>query len=37
MADDRIEAINALLVETSVAHGKHEEALGGVYDQEWPR
>jgi hypothetical protein len=38
MADDRIEAINALLVETRVAHGQHEEAdLGGVYDQEWAR
>lgn len=38
MADDRIETVTALLVETSVAHGKHEEAdLGGVYDQAWAR
>ena len=38
MAADRIEAINALLVETQQAHGAYEAAeLNGVYDQDWPR
>ena len=38
MASDRIEAINALLVETQQAHGVYEAAeLNGVYDQDWPR
>jgi hypothetical protein len=38
MADDQIEAINALLVETMEAHGTFEATeLNGVYDQEWPR
>ena len=37
MAADRIEAINALLVETQQAHGAYEAAeLNGVYDQDWP-
>ena len=38
MAADRIEAVNALLVETMEAHGTFEETeLNGLYDQEWPR
>ena len=38
MASDRIEAVNALLVETMEAHGAYEESeLNGVYDQDWPR
>ena len=38
MAADRIEALNALLVETQQAHGAYEAAeLNGVYDQDWPR
>jgi hypothetical protein len=38
MTADRIEAVNALLVETMAAHGRFEETeLNGVYDQEWPR
>ena len=38
MGADRIEAINALLVETQQAHGAYEAAeLNGVYDQDWPR
>lgn len=37
-ADDRIEAINALLVEAEQAHGVYESTeLNGVYDQGWPR
>lgn len=38
MASDRIEAINALLVEAEQAHGVYERTeLNGAYDQEWPR
>ncbi len=38
MAADRIEAIQALLVEAEQAHGVYEGTeLNGVYDQEWPR
>ena len=38
MAADRIEAVNALLVQTMEAHGTFEETeLNGVYDEEWPR
>jgi hypothetical protein len=38
MADDRIEAINTLLVQAAEAHGRFEETeLNGVYDQGWPR
>ena len=38
MAADRIEALNALIVETQQAHGAYEAAeLNGVYDQDWPR
>lgn len=38
MAVDRIESINALLVQTEEAHGRHEATeLGGVYDKEWAR
>jgi len=38
MAADRIDAINALLVETSEAHGTFEETeLNGVYDKKWAR
>jgi hypothetical protein len=37
MADDRIDAISALLVEAEGAHGVYESTqLGGVYDQAWP-
>ncbi len=36
-ADDRIEALNALLTATGEAHGEYEETeLKGVYDQQWP-
>jgi hypothetical protein len=38
MADDRIDAIDALLAETGAAHGVYETTeLSGVYDKEWPR
>ena len=38
MERDRIEALNALLVETEEAHGVFELAeLKGAYDQDWPR
>jgi hypothetical protein len=38
MANDRIEAVNALLVQAMEAHGRFEEAeLNGVYDREWAR
>jgi len=38
MAADRIEAINALLVQAERAHGVYERTeLNGVYDQDWPR
>lgn len=38
MTDDRIEGINALLVEAEHAHGVYESTeLNGVYDQDWPR
>jgi hypothetical protein len=38
MATDRIEALNALLLQTEAAHGTFETTeLNGVYDQEWPR
>jgi hypothetical protein len=38
MADDRTEAVNALLVEAEAAHGAFETTeLNGVYDQEWAR
>jgi hypothetical protein len=37
-ADDRIEALTTLLVQTGAAHGRFEGTeLKGVYDQEWPR
>jgi hypothetical protein len=37
-ADERIQAINTLLVRTGAAHGEFEATeLNGVYDQEWPR
>jgi hypothetical protein len=36
MTSDRIEAIEALLERTAVAHGVYEAAeLDGVYDQQW--
>ena len=36
--DDRIQAINSLLVEAEQAHGVYESTvLNGVYDQDWPR
>ncbi len=35
---DRVESLEALLVQTGQAHGVFEETeLMGVYDQEWPR
>jgi hypothetical protein len=38
MAAERIEAINALLVEAQQAHAVYEaEELDGVYDQDWPQ
>jgi hypothetical protein len=38
MADDRTEAVNALLVKAEAAHGAFEASeLNGVYDQEWAR
>jgi hypothetical protein len=38
MATDRVEAVNALLIETEAAHGVFETTeLNGVYDQDWPR
>src|SRR5687767_11098617 len=38
MAADRIEAINALLLQAEAAHGEFEATkLNGVYDQEWAR
>jgi hypothetical protein len=38
MAEERTEAIEALLVEAKRAHGVYETTeLDGVYDQEWPR
>jgi hypothetical protein len=38
MAANRIEAIEALLVETKEAHGAFEQTeLAGVYDQDWAR
>ena len=37
-ADDRIQALETLLVRTGAAHGEFEATeLNGVYDQEWPR
>ena len=37
-ADDRTEAVTALLSETEAAHGVYETTeLKGVYDQDWPR
>jgi hypothetical protein len=36
MAVERIEAVNALLVETMTAHGVFETTeLHGIYDQDW--
>ena len=36
MTTDRTDDVTALLIATSQAHGRFEEAeLGGVYDQEW--
>ncbi len=36
-ADDRIDAVKALLTQTGEAHGRFETTeLNGVYDQEWP-
>ncbi len=38
MAADRIEAVNALLVQTGEAHhGFETSELNGVYDQDWPK
>ena len=38
MTTDRIDALDALLVETEAAHGVYETTkLNGVYDQDWPR
>jgi hypothetical protein len=38
MPTDRIDAIEALLVQAERAHGAYEAAeLNGVYDQDWPR
>jgi hypothetical protein len=35
--DNRIAAVNALLLQTEQAHGTYETAeLNGVYDQDWP-
>ena len=36
--DDRVQALETLLVQTGTAHGEFEATeLNGVYDQEWPR
>ena len=36
-ANDRLEAVRALLAETEAAHGLYETTeLDGVYDQAWP-
>ena len=38
MADDRIEALTALLAQTGEAHGVYEASeLSGVYDKDWAR
>jgi len=38
MTDDRIEAVNTLLVQAGEAHHVFETTeLDGVYDQDWPR
>ena len=38
MTADRIEAINALLVQAEEAHGVYERTeLNGVFDEDWPR
>ncbi len=38
MASDSVGAVDALLVETTEAHGVFEATeLNGVYDQDWPR
>jgi hypothetical protein len=38
VTDDRVPAIEALLLETQAAHGEFEtNELNGVYDREWPR
>lgn len=38
MNDERMEAIEALLVQAGEAHGIFEQTeLKGVYDQDWPR
>jgi hypothetical protein len=38
MDADRIDAINALLVQAKEAHGRFEATeLKGVYDNDWPR
>jgi hypothetical protein len=38
MDSDRIDAVNALLIEAKEAHGRFEATeLNGVYDEEWPR
>ena len=35
---ERVDQIDALLVQAGEAHGGYEETeLNGVYDQEWPR
>ena len=35
---ERVDQIDALLVQAGEAHGRYEETeLNGVYDQEWPR
>ncbi len=37
-AEDRTEAVTALLTEAEQAHGVYEATeLNGVYDQDWPR
>jgi hypothetical protein len=37
MTTDRVEALQALLVETEAAHGAYEASeLNGVYDEQWP-
>lgn len=38
MDADRIDAVNALLIQAKEAHGRFEATeLKGVYDQDWPR
>jgi len=36
-SDFSLEQVGAALRDAAVAHGKHEEATGGVRDEQWPR